>query len=790
MRMLTLKALRDTLAHKGQFISLVVLVAIGIASYVTFQNGYYNLKTSLDHAYSTLRLSDFTVRVNRLPASEARALEALPGVEHAQVRTVSDVGLELSGARQATARIISTPGPGAPVNAVYVERGRFPAPESRDEVLVSTQFATDTNTHIGDVLTLRIGGSRANVRVSGIGTDPQYLYAMQGESNLPAPGTFALLFASERTVEHLFGTAHSGNDVAVIVKPGFSARKVSDVVEDELKPFGVVSTELRGDQPGYKGLKSELEQNRLMARSMPALVLAISTMSLYITLSRMVQAQRGEIGLAKALGYSDAQVLRHYLTISAIVTMVGSVAGIGLGLWGAKAVAASYVSMLGLPFLKTPIYPDVLVISVALAAISSLFGAAVPAWKSARLAPAVAMHADPNRSLSGGHLPVVERLLSPILPRSFTFRIPVRNVFRAKRRSLYTVFGIAIAMVLSVATLAMFDSIDFMIDKAFVSVERWDVMAAFNAPFGDAKAAEVRGITGVKRVQTALALPVTISKGTAEEDVVLTAMRPTADFHGFEPMAGAAPADALAGGDLVIAATTAKKLGVTVGGRVEIDSPLVHDPVAMRVGAISDEMLGFPAYVSLDAASALAGAPVTSYNVMYVNADPQAAPDVRDEIYDMPGAASVQVKADFVEQLNKWIQLMDYFGSILLVFGAALAFVVVFTTFTANVTERTREIATMRTIGEDNFRLTIMVTLENLAIALAALPLGIWLGLWTTDLIFKSFEVETFHLKAYIAPESVVRICVLMLAVVLLSEIPPVRRIFKLDLAAATKVME
>ena len=115
---------------------------------------------------------------------------------------------------------------------------------------------------------------------------------------------------------------------------------------------------------------------------------------------------------------------------------------------------------------------------------------------------------------------------------------------------------------------------------------------------------------------------------------------------------------------------------------------------------------------------------------------------------------------------------------------------VVYTTFTANVTERTREIATMRTIGEDNLRLTVMITLENLLIAVAALPLGVWLGVQATNAMFASFSTDAYTIRAYIYPESVARICVLMLAVVLLSEIPPVRRIFRLDLAEATKVME
>ncbi len=189
-------------------------------------------------------------------------------------------------------------------------------------------------------------------------------------------------------------------------------------------------------------------------------------------------------------------------------------------------------------------------------------------------------------------------------------------------------------------------------------------------------------------------------------------------------MSGASPSEALAAGDLVLSASTARKLGVAPGERVEVDSPLVDDPVTLRVGALSDEMLGQPAYVSLDAASRLTGSPVTSYNALYIDADPARANRIREDIYDLPGAASVQVKAAYVDQLKKWLELFDFFGVVLLGFGAALAFVVVFTTFTANVTERTREIATMRTIGEDNLRLTVMITLENLAIAVAAMPLG------------------------------------------------------------------
>ena len=214
--MLTLKAWRDMLAHKGQFIALIVLVALGIMSFVTFQNGYYDLQASLDHAYTTLRFADFTVRVERMPLTAARAVERIPGVAAARVRTVSDVGLELENGDQATARVISSAGTGSEAERRPHRGGPIPRGRRPRRGPAGTQFATDTNdaarrpAHAAHRRT-----SARDVRVVGIASDPEYLYAMQSEGTLPAPGTFAIVYTTEDGIEHLFGTSHSGNDIAV-----------------------------------------------------------------------------------------------------------------------------------------------------------------------------------------------------------------------------------------------------------------------------------------------------------------------------------------------------------------------------------------------------------------------------------------------------------------------------------------------------------------------------------------------------------------------------------------------
>ena len=140
-------------------------------------------------------------------------------------------------------------------------------------------------------------------------------------------------------------------------RPAPTSTTLIETVEHELQPYGVVDSVPRAEQPGYDGLKSELDQNRVMARSLPVLVLLISSMSLFIALSRLVTAQRGEIGLAKALGYSDSQILLHYLTFALVIAGGGIVLGVALGLLGARGVALSYTSILGIPFLESGIYP-------------------------------------------------------------------------------------------------------------------------------------------------------------------------------------------------------------------------------------------------------------------------------------------------------------------------------------------------------------------------------------------------------------------------------------------------
>jgi putative ABC transport system permease protein len=766
--MLLLKMWRDILARKGQFAGLIVVVGLGISTFVAFQAGYLDLTRSVERANRELRFADFSISVSDTARIKVAAVSALPGVLAAEGRLIQDMSLELDDQanQTAVARVVGLPNTGRPaVNDLLLLAGAWPR-RGGSEAILHIKFAQETGTRPGDELILGTQRQHKHVRIVGIAASPEYMYAVPEKGALPSPREFAVLFMRADDAERLVGRPGVITDVAVIAEPE------ADV-----------------DQPSSFMLAEEIDQNRVMALFLPAVILAISSSSLFIALSRLVTSQRREIGLEKALGYSDVQILCQYLSFALVVAALGAGLGFALGDLLARVIAQQYVDMLGVPFLEHHVYPEIVAGSVAISTVACLLSGIVPAWRSSRLPPAQAMYSDPNIALAGGRISLLERALSPVLPATFVVRIPLRNLFRQKRRSFYTVVGVAFAMLLAVTTQSMFDAMDEMLERFDNFSERWDIQAVYAESFGAGRAAEVAHWPGVKGVQTALVLPVELRTDGGAYQGALTCAEPAAGFHGFQIVDGPPAQEALVSGGLVITGTLAEKLRVGVGDSARVKTPLRDQWIELPVAAISKETLGAPIFANLDVGRRLTGMS-ERYNTLYVTTSASAATQVKNRLADVQGAISVSVKAEMLARFTEMMGFMDFYQGLLLGFGLAMALVVVYNTLNANVTERTREIGTMRTIGEGAGRIAWMITVENLLLGLAAAPLGIWLGLKTADLLYAQLSSEAFTLTAYIKPSSVVVILVGLLVVMLLSEVPPVLRILRLNLAEATKVME
>jgi len=791
MKMLFLKNWRDIRARKAQFIALIVLVTLGITSYVTFGTSSSNLSASLEEANEELKLADFQTKfVLGAPKDVVDEINDIEGVKTVQGRLVIDTALDLGKDKKAHARIIGVPDGAHPkINDIKVLEGDYLKKNAKDECLVSNKFADEAGKEVGDTLTIRMDGKKKKLKIAGIATNPEYFWAIRKKGEILGVGEFAVIFMDQSRVEKMFGRPPSYNDISVLLTEGADRKEVIKKVEEILDPYQVIETVKKEDFPSNFQLNEEVKQNEEFGNMIALLILFISSVALYIALSRLVQSQRGEIGLSKALGYRDWQILLHYLIFSLFIVFVGSIIGSVLGQYLGGLINVMYVKMLNIPILKHQIYPEVIVGAVLMSGFFCILAGFIPAFGSARMLPAKAMRFDPGVALSKGKIPIIERLFGWMMPSSFTFRIPLRNIFRLKRRSIYTIIGIAFAMILTVVGMAMYDSTNYLLD-AHKKIEKWDILAVFGQNFASRQVNEVRDFEGVKKVQVILMVPAKLEANGKKHEGPITAIEPGADFHSFDIIEGDNPKEALKDNGLILPKSLAGKLDVSVGDELKVKTPYVKKAFDIELKAINDEMWGSPIFTSLEQGKKLIDSKKVMYNGLYLNTEKGKANEIRDKIYELPGAYIVQKKEAAVEYINSIMGLLLVFVVVVLAFAFLMAFIVIYNTFTANVIERTREVATMMTIGEDRRHLAVMITLENVALAIVGIPIGILLGIAVNSYMYESLSTEAYSLPSVLYFTSMVIITVGILIVLLLSEIPPIRRIFRMDLAEATKAIE
>ena len=477
--------------------------------------------------------------------------------------------------------------------------------------------------------------------------------------------------------------------------------------------------------------------------------------------------------------------------------------GVPGGLLLSNVVTSEYAAELGIPLVESDFYPDLAIMAVGLSLLFSLLACAGPARAAMRMAPADAMRMDPALALVRGRVSWLEQVLRGRRP-SIWLRLPLRNVFRVRARSLTTGLGIVLAFLLVLVTWGMFDSMSYLLSHNFNDVERWDIAVTFNGPEPQATLDQVKGWAGVRQVEPIMQLPVALqatgSDGNSKspsEDAFLTAFNPSQKMHTLQlsgSSAGATPAEALADNLIVLTPGLAGKLHLSEGNIVEVNTPL--GKADLRLGGTSDELSGASAFISLDTARKLAGkrdgalarsGPI--FNGLYLTVDSGKAQAIKAALYHLPGAASVRLKSEVESDWNSLMGFFYVFMGVVLAFAVAMAFALLFNAVTVNVLERQREFATMRAVGMGGGRITWQMTVENVITWMAVLIPGILLGTWAAAQMAAAFSSDLIVFKVEIAPLSYVLASLGILLTMEIATLPAIRRINRLNLAEATKTL-
>jgi len=791
MTRLNTKLWRELARSRWQFVAVTATVTLGIAFFHGALTSYGNLGKSYDLTYGALAFGDVWVRVAAAPDSLPRRVQQLPGVRVAIGRIVQEVRVTLSGqpVNEVMGRLISLPSERQPaVNRVRLVEGRYFSPQGRREALLEASFAKAHHLQPGDFIYPTIQGEEVRFRVVGLAQSPEYIYSIQSKQYLvPTPDTFGVIFIPQRQAETLLDSAGAVNEICLITDPG-KRDTVARLVRPLTDHYGGEQPITREEQPSNKLLMADLEGYRQMAVIFPLLFLTGTVLTTYTLLARLVQSQSVQIGVLRATGFTQRAILGHFLWLAMFPAVVGGIFGVGLGYLFAWGITKLYVQLINIPYMFFDARPSVTVAALVIAVAAGLLGALSPARSAARLPPAQAMS---QQAAMGERVPATARWFGAGLPTSL--KLPLRNLMRRPRRALYTVLGIAMGVCLIVLSFAMLDSVDQAVTTYFQEIERYDLSAAFVPEQPVRVITQISSWPGVTRAEPTLDIPIEVERRGVRHSTLLTGLAPNSELRHLTAKSGrkAIPQP----GEALIGRLLENKFNVAEGDLLTLNYAQNRREFrivrTVRVGPAITQPIGSAVYMRMDDVQRLFAnrldKPLTAVSGALIEVEPEWQDWVRQRLDRMPMVAAIQTRKQSHQQIQELMQFSRAFTGILAFFGVGLAFAVVFTSVSISVLERTRELATLRTLGFSLRGIAWLTTVENLLLAAVGIAVGLPIGWWLDVYLMTTFESDSMTLEPVIYASTYLFAIGGAAALTLLSQLPSLANLRRLSLAAATK---
>lgn len=781
------KLLRDLWRIRGQGLAIALIVASGVAMLVMSLSAMQALSDTSAAYYERYRFGHLFASVKRAPERLARSLADLRGVQLVETRIVEFASLRLAGFEEPViGRLVSLPERGEPlVNALALVAGRLPEPDSQRQAVVAEAFAEAHGLRPGDAFEVLLNGRLRTLEVSGVALSPEYVYAIGPGALMPDPEHFGIVWLRRPALAAAYGLEGAFNDLSLVLAPDVVPEAVLASVDAQLARYGGIGSYARRDQISHWFLTNEIQQLATLARILPAIFLVVAAFLTNMVLARLVYLERAEIGLLKAFGYRHRAVVWHYAKLVVVLSVFGLLVGWICGFWLGHWLTGIYATVYRFPELIFQPAPGIFAISLLVSLVSSLLGVVGAARYAGALPPAEAMR--PPQPPAFRH----RRWAPAGLLGGFDqpTRIIFRQTLRRPLRSLLTALALAASVGLLVVSLQWLDALDYMVAGYFEDQQREDLVIGFREAVPLEAVDDAGRLPGVLAVEPARSASVRFEAGHRTHRGALSGLRPDAVLTVLRDAGGARVPLPTAG--LLLSDTLASKLDVAVGERVRV--ALLEGTRAridVPVSAVFETAIGMPAYLNLaDLNRALDED--RSVNALQLVIDHNRRGELYAALQKLAPIGGVTLKAAAVDMFQETIaETMLVMVFVYLAFASTMAFGMVYNNLRIALSERGRELATLRVLGFRRGEISYMLFGEAALLVVVGLPLGCLLGWALALLMAASFDTELFRVPVVIEPSTYALAMLIALAAMLPSVLLMQRRLVRLDLIAVLKTRE
>jgi putative ABC transport system permease protein len=762
-------------------------MACGLAMMVMARSLIHSLVTTRQEYYEANRFSDIFVALKRAPNAVTAQLAKIPGVATIQAELSVQVTLDIPHLDEPASGLVrSLPDFGEPeLNRLFLRAGRWFRPGARGEVLVGEAFADANELKPGDKIALLLNGRRQECRIAGIVLSPEYIFESRPGAALPDNRTYGIFWMPYKELAAAYDLDGAFNFLAATLAPGASERPVIAEIDRVLMPYGGRGAYGRGDHPSHIRVSDEIRVLQILALGFPTVFLSVAAFMTNAVLSRLLTLQREQIAILKAFGFSNRQIVTHYLKFAFVMVNAGTVLGAGGGIGLGHRLVIMYHHFFRFPDLSFRLDHRALPLALLVCAAAAFVGVFSAVRRAARVPPAEAMRPEPPANYRPA---LVERTgIGHFL--SHTFRIAVRNLERRPAQALFTIAGLALATGILIVPNSFRDGINEVMDFQWDVVQRQELTLGLIEPTSYKVRYSLTHLPGVLRIEPMRTAFVRISCGHRRRQLAIQGL-PKKALHSrvidVETREIQLPPTGL-----VVSAKLAEVLGARVGDQLTVEVLEGKRPVRnVPLVGLAEDFSGMAAYMDLQAVNRLLeeGNVISGASLSIDSAHRQ---EFLRALKDVPRVSWVAIKESLRENFRQTTAAsIGLLQKIYLVFAMVVAFGVVYNNARISLAERARELATLRVIGFSRREVGTVLITELVLLALVAVPLGLLLGTGFATGILRAVNTETVRLPLVLTASNYAFAVLVVLLGSFVSAVVVLRKLNQLNLVGVLKAPE
>lgn len=756
--MLIRKLFRTAWSYKSQFISMVIMIAIGVGIFLGFNIEW----KSLEHDAFTF-LDDTNYADYRLYAEsgfsedDIKAIQNIDGVDAATRYFYVNVGIK--DTKKSVSLNVSE---NYTVSTMMVMDGTE-YDKSADGIWLSDKFADANDIKLGDKLTFTYTGIEITGEVIGLMKSGENLVSVADENQLmPDYEAHGFAYISPETLENALGFAFYPQ---INIISDLDKETLEERVKDATGTTLLVTT--KNEHVAYAGVTSEAEEGKTMGSILPVLFLAIAILTMVTTMHRISANEKVQIGTLKALGFRDRKILMHYTSYGLMIGLIGLVLGVGLGYLVASLII-SPTGMMG-TYLDMPdwslVMPDFCIPVMALMLVFLTLISYISVKKMLKGTAADALRPYTPKAMKKS---VIEKL-SFWNRLSFGTKWNIRDVMRHKARSAMTLVGVVGCTLLLVGSFGMRDSMMFFLDTLDEDVSNY-------------------------------ATKINISESAANEDTIALATKVDGDWQAVSGISYEGKTISLE-----IYNSDIEKIGFLTEDNksMELTDDGVYLCLRLKDTAAIGDTIEFSPYGSEDTYEVkVAGYFRSLVSECIVMTDTYAdsigveyhigtayTDTPSEEIESSAIISGKQDKQTIMDSYDTFMEIMNIMIVVLAVAAIVLGIVVLYNLGVMSYVERSRELATLKVLGFRDKAIGKLLISQNIWLTVIGVLLGIPAGLVVLKVLVAAL-VSEYELSLSISPFTFIVSTALTFGVSLIVGLMVSRKNKKIDMVEALKGAE